>query len=380
MTRLLSASALLWMSGGMGLVSAADEPREGVRWGLMPIGNFTTDRGFTVGGIVRRFDYGEKGGEKEINPFHDLMTLQGAYSTLGARQLLAAYEKTGVSAMNLRVSLDAVASQSDNERYYGLGESSDFQREAARQGFYFYRQEVYGIGASARREWSEDFDLEAALAYAFTFSRPSETDSRYERDFGRGTLRSTYPRFSLRTILEKRDSEFIPSRGYYGMIGVTLSPGALGNEESWARMDLDSRKYLPILPSRWLNAILQFRYTAATAEAPLIEKARLGSLGTLRGLPQNRYLSNQSASLRGELRSIWLRWRVFGLPLKLGTGIFTDAGWVAPTLGELLSSRTHVGYGVSWIASYFTDDFIGSMDIGFSEGQSALYMRLGLAL
>jgi hypothetical protein len=93
----------------------------------------------------------------------------------------------------------------------------------------------------------------------------------------------------------------------------------------------------------------------------------------------NRYIGNQSAGLRTELRSVYIRWRIFDMPLKVGSGVFLDSGKIAQGYNELVSNDFKWAWGVSLFGSYFTDDFLGTMDIGFSHGETAFYMRLGHA-
>ncbi len=63
----------------------------------------------------------------------------------------------------------------------------------------------------------------------------------------------------------------------------------------------------------------------------------------------------------------------------MGGGLFTDFGLSGLSPGELFSSPLRSAWGFTLFGSYFTDDFLGSMDVGFSQGASAVYLRIGHA-
>jgi hypothetical protein len=80
-----------------------------------------------------------------------------------------------------------------------------------------------------------------------------------------------------------------------------------------------------------------------------------------------------------ELRSILARLRIFGLPAKAGLGIFLDTGKVGQTWGRLLDDELHTTGGFSLLGSYFTDDFLGSLDVAFSREGYTAQIQMGHA-
>lgn len=370
---------ILFAQEGLGDSNKAlpdDLSRRGTHWGLLPIGNYTSDMGLTTGVLTRRFNYGEEG----KRPFDSLLTVQGSYSTLGPRDLWVAFEKTGVGERDLRLLVAVDVSANPYSRYYGVGSDTGYSPVLDSQKYYFYRQQNYSLELSARKKILSDLDLSLGVVPTFVSKEPASAASLYASDFGTDERSFYYLKLKSGLILEGRDSEFIPAHGYFLALGLSFSPSALGSLPSWGRLDWDYRRYDSLVDDRWLWVASQFRYTKSSDAAPIEEKARLGSLGTLRGLPLGRFLSNDSLSMRTELRSLWVRRQIFGLPLKGGTGVFLDMGRVADTTSGLLTSRTHVGWGISVFGSYFTDDFVGSADLGFCEGSTAFYLRLGHAI
>lgn len=351
--------------------------RQGIRWGGYPVSSFSSDLGYTLGALAQRFDYGS-GTEPGVGkrPFESLLTLQTTYSTRGPRDLFVEREAfLGPGPGSARWSAGLYAMESRFAHYYGLGAGSLRQPSLEASGFYLYNRRLLTLHTALRKQLPElgGVDLQAGLGYTLTQSQ-AEQDSQYQRDFGPGRTSLSYSKLLLQAIWEKRDSEFIPSQGMYGLASIATAPLS-----GWSRLDLDYRRYLPILDQRRLWLATQIRYTASSPEAPLNEKARLGSLGTLRGLPGNRYLSNHSASLRLEARSMWFGSRILGMPFKLGSGLYTDLGKISEHLTALAASPLRPAWGLALFGSYFTDDFLGSADFGFSPGATSVYLQLGHA-
>ncbi len=348
------------------------EERTGVHWGGIPIGNYTTDLGLQVGVLAQRFDYGS--GAK---PFENLETFFFQYGTLGPREAGLQYEVTGLGSADLRLFTDVLLSYDPYQRYYGVGPYS-FRNPALEAGGYNYDlQSVVELDSSLRKHVAENLDLYAGITVISNRSESEMTDSQYERDFGPTSDTIRYAKFLLGFVLERRDSEFYATRGDYAAATLSLAPAALSDAQSdWLRVDMEYRRYDSIVGNRWLYFATQFRYAGATSGAPLAEKPRLGSLGTLRGYPFNRYIDNHSVTLRTELRSLVLRWNIFGLPFKGGGGLFAELGRVGDTLSELGSTPTRPSGGFTLFGSYFTDDFIGAADLGFSQDGTNFYLHL----
>lgn len=370
--RCLLKLALLAALGSDAL--AAEAEREGIRWGALPVSNYSTDRGLTLGAMGQRFDYGAAGRE----PFENLLTLQFTSSSRGATAAFASYETTRLNDAGLRGLALFSYSLNDFQPYYGTGDSTAHDVALDRADHYQYSLRELTAELAARKKGGL---IEPQLGAAFTArsSRPSAAGSRYESEFGASPLDSSFVRIFAAAILERRDSELIPSRGYFASAELSHTPAALSGAAAWSRLDLDYRRYDSILSERRLWLATQARYASTSGSAPIPDKARLGSLGTLRGLPFNRYLSDHSLSLRTEARSVLFREQLFSLPLKAGAGVFVDAGKIGDSLARLASTPMHWGWGLTFFGSYFTDDFLGAADIGFSEGSTAVYFRLGHA-
>jgi len=365
-----SAHAKLWA------VDREEDQRKGVKFGALPIFNYNSDRGLAMGAMSEIFNYGDEG----VLPFESLITVQGRIATQGPRDIFLGYERTGLfGPMSLRAFVDITYSTDPFQRFYGLGGESTYDQALQDRGYYFYESKFIRGDLGVRKTLEPGFELFSGLVGTQSESRPNQPVSRFQDTFGSAVRQENYVALRLGGIWEHRDFEFIPSDGYYLAILATGAPSFLSNMANWSRLQVDYRRYDPILPNRWLWLATQLRYLGSSPGAPLPERAMLGSFGTLRGLPYNRYISNHALSLRAELRAVVIRWRVFGLPLKAGAGIFIDTGKIAEIFPALVSAQTQVAAGFSLLGSYFTDDFLGVADFGFSKDGMALYLRLGHA-
>ncbi|MBC7690876.1 MAG: hypothetical protein H7222_03850 [Methylotenera sp.] len=377
--KIVLSIAALASSSSIAAFGASDRP-VGVHWAGYPIGNYTSDQGVTLGLLGRRFDYGDSG----VKPFKSVTTFQASHATHGSTVIQLEFEETGVTEHDLRFTSALTAQRNENQRYYGLGDQTLRNTTLERQNFYYYEQELLTFENAVRKKIeSLGWDIQLGIAPTLNRSRSLTTaqsgPTLFQNEYGSSRKTSYYTTTHLRFIRDRRDSEFVPSRGSIASAALSHSPRFLGQLPAWSRIDLDYRRYDSFIDGRKLWLATQARMTSSSNDAPLVEKARLGSLGTLRGLPLNRYLSNDSLSLRSELRSIWYHDSFFDLPLKLGTGVFIDTGKIASSVSQLTSSSFHSGYGCSLFGSYFTDDFVGSTNIAFSEGATALYLILGFS-
>ncbi len=348
----------------------ADLRPTGIHWGVLPVANYTSDQGANLGVVAQRFDYGAFG----TSPFDTLLTLQATIAERGPKTLYLAYELTRAWDRPLRLRNEIFYSENPFQNYFGLGNETLRVPSLERASFYRYSLRQISLESSVRVPVASitGLSLQSGLGLQLIEQRPLSFTSRYAQDFGNSVQNFNAPRVFLRGILERRNSEFIPSSGDFALVSLQFSP-------RWNRGDAEYRKYFPLLQDRFLWLATQAKWVGTSSHAPLSERARLGSRGTLRGLALNRYLAAQAFSLRAELRSVNVRWTLFGMPLKFGQGLFFDIGRVGDSMIQILTAKTHFAWGFSLFGSYFTDDFLGGLDVGFSEGSYSYYFNLGFA-
>lgn len=357
-----------------GLVQASER---GVHWGVLPVFNYNSDQGSNLGGVAQRFNYSEDPGV----PFRDLLTVQSTFAERGPKIIYAAFEKIGIEPNHPRYRFELFAAQNDFQNYFGLGNHTSRVPILENQAFYQYALKQISLELSVRQATplAQGLDAQVGISPQALVQAAHSGASKFQEDFSSQLSQLYSTRFFSRLILERRDSEFIPSRGYYALGSLLIAPGFLGTQDTWMRADFDYRRYDPILPDRFLWLATQWKYTVSSSQAPLSERARLGGRSTLRGLPLNRFTDAQAMLVRTELRSVNFKAQVFDLPLKFGEGIFAEAGRVGNSLARLAAESTHATWGFSIFGSYFTDDFLGGADFGFSEDGLHFYFNLGHA-
>ncbi len=333
--------------------ASKSDGRLGLHWGGVPVSSYTSDIGFRLGAFAQRFDYGEP----TFLPFDSLWSFQLTGSSRGQRDGFISLEKTRfLGDTSLRVLAEAGGISNPAYQFHGLG--PDTPEEVSQLDV-----TQLWTATSIRKRISERWELRAGLRLERLSIEPSA--------FGAGE-QSIWLKPAIGAVYEGRDLEFVPSSGEYFSTQLAAVPALLSSQgTSWMRWEADARKYFPLIADRWLWTASQLRATWSSPGAPLPEQARLGSWSTLRGLPVNRYLSSLSVSFRNELRSLPIRETVFDRPLKGGAGLFVETG--------ATSAVTRLTYGISLFGSYFTDDFIGTADLGFSAGRGLLYLQLGHA-
>ncbi len=351
-----------------------------VRYGAMPTFNYTSDAGLTWGGYVQRFDYGQP----QRAPFENLWTIYASSATRGATHVGAEYEWLQSSDENYlgwRASLESGYVFNPYENYYGLG--ADTPRIAIREslGQYEYTRRLAFLQSTLRKPFAREifgdqFQWRAILSPIWENLREKTAGSQYSQDFGGSNLTQSWRvRHGLGLVWDSRNSEFSPDNGFL------IQPTWTSSFFQWHRFDLDFRAHSLLIADRWLSFAAQLRLSevADSTDLPLNERPRLGGWNSIRGLPSSRYIVHSLAVLRAEVRSVFLRARLFGFPLKIGAAPFVDLGRGANRFGALGAAQTRVGYGISWIGSYFTDDFLGTLDLAWSDGSSAYYLTLGHA-
>lgn len=350
-----------------------DDHRYGVRWGLAPVWNYTSDQGMTVGVLAQRFDYGL---DKRL-PFESLWTWQLSYATQGRKALLAEYEVTHVSSHDLRLLSQVYFQNNPYQPFYGIGDETRLV-SSANTHFYEYDIDEVSFYQGVRKKIYGDWEASAGLSPTYQKVKPY-AGSLLSQEVSASEISFYHTEMSVGILLEKRNYEFITYDGHFASLAWTLAPEFLGSgSPTWYRGSLDLRKYFNLIDDRWLWLAFQLKLVHSSHSAPFTEKAGLGSQGSVRGFRASRYLTQNVLTYRGEIRSLPIRLNVFRYPLKAGAGLFVDMGRVGDNLGRLINNRNLFAWGITMFASYFTDDFLGHFDIGFSEDtQGAVYVSLG---
>ncbi len=107
----------------------------------------------------------------------------------------------------------------------------------------------------------------------------------------------------------------------------------------------------------WANRIILQTIT----DVPYQLQLPLGGNNTLRGLPQDRYLSNSTVLINSEFRfPIW--WRLGGIAgVDLGNSESTSDWIINPVVG----------------LRFYMDNFVVRFDVGFGKETTGIYFNFG---
>lgn len=181
-------------------------------------------------------------------------------------------------------------------------------------------------------------------------------------------LRSRSSSLGLSGEYDTRDSEFQPTRGYYGTALWLHADKALGSDFNYDRVELKLAGYHRLDP----KSILAWRGSTCWAgdRAPFYDICNFGSQNDLRGYVNGQYRDHAMYAVQAEYRR-HLFWRVGGVA-------FAGVGGVAPSFDKMSKLLPAAGVGVRFLASrkYGVN---ATIDYAWGEDSQALYFSIGEA-
>lgn len=163
---------------------------------------------------------------------------------------------------------------------------------------------------------------------------------------------------------DSRDNNYYPTAGSYFEFVWTRDKDTWGSDFEFNRLTSFYNYYLPLSEKGVL--VLRANVASADGDVPFYVLPSL----SLRGFPTGQYKDNSTLSGHVEWRrKINPRW---------GFIMFYEAGSVADSMDEIFQTDTVTAYGggIRW---QVTDDKLLNLgiDVGFSEGDYAVYVQVG---
>jgi hypothetical protein len=381
---------------------SADEParpweREGWGLGVLPAANYNPDDGFGFGvtGSVYRYDGSH-------NPYAWSLDFQGFATTRGFQNHFLNLDVLGLAKGKLRVGAMVAYVAIKARNFCGLGsdvtcdpsEAEEAAEDAGLEGeasdtfvhrYYLvgYRQPT--VQLSGRYEL-DPMPHKAELlvqwrGYALipgTNEEGAYAGSLYDQTFPGGEEGfASIAQIGL--LLDNRDFERAPTRGYRLQAKVSASDPAIGSEWSFVAPTLSAAGF------QWIgtpNLVLCDRVQGdgVWGEPNLLELPSWGGYATGRGIRSDRFVGKVRLMQQAELRWTFARTHVSRISLDFTVVGFSDLGFVATDwdalheLGQPLPSQGG-GLRVEW-----DRNFIVRLDLGFSALESWspwLYIDLG---
>jgi outer membrane protein assembly factor BamA len=216
----------------------------------------------------------------------------------------------------------------------------------------------------------EPIEISALFHHPFTANFIAEFGMRFKsvacyKFEPEGTLRLNKPHsvkhisVSLTLRLDTRSDLMNPIKGYLLEISNELARDISSGNESYFRIGMKIQSYIPLLDRK---LTLASRIVAQSqSETSFQNLLSLGGNNSIRGLPQDRYLSLSSFLINEELRfPIW--WRLGGI-------VGLDIGNSSSTLHWIINTVAGV--------RLYMDNFTVRADIWIGKESSAVYFNFG---
>jgi outer membrane protein assembly factor BamA len=383
MKRFVALAAL-----SIGSLASAQSVSRGREVSALPATNFSSDEGFGYGVTAQFFQYGDG----TIKPY--VYTVQPLifFTTKGRRDFSVFVDAPGLLPANWRMGLYAGREQQLATPYYGPGNSSGYDQAAEQQNKYYYRYGRRGVRLAADFQHAITGPLRVLAGANYrtlTFdTTPFDSATLLNSQIpvnGLPAGRMAGARTGL--VYDTRDRETGPTRGMWvELLGQQQSGTAFHESQSFARFTGTTRAYVPVgdrlvWAQRGVAQHVEGNepfYEMPTIQGSFHDSEGLGGSGTVRGLPQNRYIGKGLVFFNEELRyraaDFFLHHRASAVILS---GFF-DGGrvWERGLFDHEGDSGLHYGYG-GGARLRFGEDFVVALDVAHSRDGTPIYIGLG---
>ena len=346
----LSLILLFFILSLNGIINAQKDSLNNSEIELFPILNYDSDAGFGYGG--KGFLYNFLGGEESFD-----ITLYN--STKGERWYRVVFSTPDIQrrqgtkypiAFDLTFDYDKWINYKFYSTYYNYqsGTNTDFSEN--------YVREPIELTAMFSRGLAKDFVAELGARFknisCYNFDSTGLLQYRTQTDVKYLSLIFNF-RWDTRT-------NFInPQNGFVLEIDNEYSPDLLKHGNSFYKLGILEQHYITLFKPNivWANRIILQFITDVAYQL----KIPLGGNNTVRGLPQDRYLSTSTALINSEFRfPIWKR--VGGIAgVDIGNGNTTPKWIINPVIG----------------LRFYMDNFVVRFDVGFGSESTGIYFNFG---
>jgi outer membrane protein assembly factor BamA len=357
------------------------DPNEGNTFGLLGVVLFTDEKDEIRYMLAPDISYNETKGAYPVfrlfgypNPDRRYSVTLGKSTTKDENYELE-FTDRGYWDRRAFVAANIIFERDSTERFFGLGNDSDEDRESNYTGnltrglgsvgvwilpyvnvAYEMRAERYSIGRG---------QVNSIPFIQRVFPKMTNND-RFDATF--------YWAHRVAIAYDTRDSFDIPTRGANAELYVEGASPALGSSTWFVKFGANWRQFIPLRKSG--NPILALRaladYMTTSDETPFWELNMLGGRKTLRGFGSRRFIDQNRTLVSGELRTrVWQR-HVFGVNAEIEVAPFVEAGKVFPELDHSPIERLHWVYGVGF-RGIARPQIVGFVDVGFGSEGNAIF-------
>ncbi|MGF1669139.1 MAG: BamA/TamA family outer membrane protein [Balneolaceae bacterium] len=357
----------------------ADNERIGTSIAFVPALGFNSNSGVSVGGLAQRFDYGDG----TTKPFDNFTKVRSLISTKGRFIFKIDFDITKSFGTDIRSQFFFEALKFDEMVFAGIGNNTPFNRTEFDNDIFFFDERRIQLQYFARKRFTQlgqrgFVDLFLSSQVAFSSPRSLFDETILFQQQPNGIDGGWINWFGLGFIIDSRNSEFNPTRGFFIQTEASLSDNIFGSDYDFGLFKSDVRHFLQVIPNLVLAQRLRVEHV--TGNAPFWELASLGSDESLRGFIEDRFRGDTSILNITELRTWLFETKVFGVDLDIGFQTFYDTGRVfTADDANALFKNWKKTYGAGVAFSAFSPDFIARIEIGHSDEISRIYFSTSYA-
>lgn len=332
---------------------------------ILPIANYDSDVGF---------GYGAKGFLYDVLNARESFDLILYNSTKGERWYrlvfsIEDFESRQGSVYPLALDVIIDFDKFKSYKYYGIENFNTYNNLAENE---IYTREQFEFTAVLSRGFTKHIVAEAGFSYKVFNSFNFEFEGyllNAPNDFNKRKIK--FHSIRLNGRYDTRNSFINPSDGIVLLLETeTAFKGGLSNL-SFVKAGVNFQNYTSILHPKIIFASRILAQIILPSDIPFQIKLPVGGNRTVRGLPQDRYLSSSTLVLNNEVRfPIW--WRFGGvLGLDIGaTGNQTSFDFYEDKLsGWLFSPAAGL--------RFYMDNFIVRLDVGMTKDYTGIYFNFG---
>lgn len=332
---------------------------------LFPIVNYDSDAGFGYGGKAFLFN------QFEMNESFDLILYHSTKGERWYRFVFSVMDMQRRQGKEYPFALDLIIDYDKwiNYRYYGV---EYFNDRDSLIDYETYTREPFEISSILSKGFTKTIVANAGLRYKIISSYNFNPNGELQN------LNETFNNAYIKTLgllatfrWDSRNNFIDPDNGSLIQLDAEFALKLSFTNEEYFKLGLTLQNYSILFNPRIILASRLIGQIIFPENVPIQLQLPIGGNNTLRGLPQDRYLSASTLIINNEFRfPIW--WRFGGIAgLDIGcTGSTTDyefwsqqlSGWIInPVLG----------------LRFYMDNFIVRLDVGFGSETTGIYFNFG---
>uniref|UniRef100_A0A7V4E4T9 POTRA domain-containing protein n=1 Tax=candidate division WOR-3 bacterium TaxID=2052148 RepID=A0A7V4E4T9_UNCW3 len=192
------------------------------------------------------------------------------------------------------------------------------------------------FGGTSKVDSTSFAGLETYLSYYWTSKSRSIAGLQWRKFLKGQYSEGVTNKFLFSTVLDKRDDQLYPTRGYVVQLNLSRAGGVLGGDYHFNKYDMSISTYVKIWKPK---GVLALRFTSGnliplfSSTIPTIEKFKIGGDGTLRGYRYSEFYAISIYLINLELRST--------INSKYGLCLLTD---IYPQIGGKVFFSAGLGF------------------------------------